>query len=209
MAPGNCRRLIVVAGNMGSGKTTLVEFLARRYGVQPFFEPNDGNPYLKDFYGDMERWAFHSQVYFLAHKLAVHRRAEAVEGTAALDRSLWEDAEIFATNLFRSHILPKRDYETYRWLYEQARSSLRPPDLLIYTRCSVRALRRRIRLRGRPEELEIPLSYVKRLHQLYEEWYERYDLSPSIIIPTDKLDYLTDLVYRIDLLQTIERHVLC
>lgn len=207
MPPGRCQRLIVVAGNMGSGKTTLVEFLARRYGVHPFFEPNEGNPYLKDFYGEMERWAFHSQVYFLAHKVAMHRRAEAMEGTAALDRSLWEDAEIFATNLYRSRILPRRDYETYRALYDQARAALRPPDLLIYTRCSVRALRRRIRLRGRPEELAVPLTYVRRLHDLYEAWFERWDLSPSVIVPTDRLDYLTDLVHRIDLLETIERHL--
>lgn len=207
MAPGNCKRLIVVAGNMGSGKTTLVEFLARRFGVHPFFEPNDANPYLADFYGDMERWAFQSQVFFLTHKLAMHRNAEGSEGTAALDRSLWEDAEIFATNLYRGRILSRRDYETYRSLYEETRVTLRPPDLLIYTRCSVRAVRRRIRLRGRPEELAVPLNYVRRLHDLYESWFERYDLSPSLVIPTDRLDYLTDLVHRIDLLDAIERFV--
>ena len=192
---------------MGSGKTTLVEFLSRRFGVQPFYEPYEGNPYLDDFYGDMRRWALSSQIYFLAHKVAVHRAAEQVEGTAALDRSLYEDAEIFAENLYRSRMMNKRDYETYRALYEQFRCSVRPPDLLIYTRCSVRAVRRRIRLRGRIAEQEAPLTYVQRLHKLYEEWFERYDLSPTLVIPTDKLDYVTDLVDRIDLLESIGQYI--
>ena len=200
-------RLIVVAGNMGSGKTTLVEFLARRFDVRPYYEPFDGNPYLDDFYEDMTRWALPSQIYFLAHKVAVHRNAEAIEGTAVLDRSVYEDAEVFAENLFRSRMMTKRDYQTYRALYEQFRVSVRPPDLLIYTRCSVRAVRRRIRARGRDAEQVAPLRYVRRLHQLYEEWFERFDLAPTLVIPTDRLDYVTDLVDRIDLLESIERFI--
>ncbi len=200
-------RLIVVAGNMGSGKTSLVEFLVRRFGVEPFFESNDTNPYLKDFYGDMRRWAFHSQIYFLSRKVELYRRAEEATGPVVLDRSIYEDAEIFAENLHRSRVMQKRDYETYRALYEELRESLRPPDLLIYTRCSVRSLRRRIRTRGRSEEQELPLSYVRRLHSLYEDWFASYDLSPTLVIPTDKLDYVTNLVDCIDVLSAIEKHL--
>ena len=208
MPTRQANRLIVVAGNMGSGKSTLVEFLARRFRVQPFYEPNASNPYLKDFYADMSRWALASQIFFLAHRVAVHREAQRVEGTAVLDRSVYEDAEIFAENLYRSRRMRRRDYETYRKLYEQFRDGLEPPGLLVYTRCSVRAVRQRIRLRGRPEERNVPLMYVRRLHDLYEAWFARYDLSPTLVIPTDKMDYVTDLVHRIDFLNAIENHLL-
>ena len=200
-------RYLAIAGNMGSGKSTLVDFLKVRFGVTPYFEPNEQNPYLKDFYGDMRRWAFASQVYFLQKKFAIHRALEKEPGVVVQDRSIFEDAEIFAENLHRLKILDGRDWKTYRELYESIRGQLRPPDLLIYLRCSVRTVKKRITLRARPEEKAVPTAYVRRLNDLYEQWFATYTLSPTVVIETDRLDYLSDLVHRIDLLETIGEHL--
>lgn len=196
-------RYIAIAGNMGAGKSTLVEFLQVRFGVIPYFEPNEENPYLEAFYADMPRWAFASQIYFLQRKLALHLELEAENGVVVLDRSIYEDAEIFARNLHRMKILSARDWETYSGLYESIRARLLPPDLLIYLRCSVRTVRRRIRLRARPEEQTVSLQYVRRLNDLYNQWFAAYSLSPTVVLETDRLDYVSDLVDRIDLLDTI------
>lgn len=203
------RTYIAVAGNMGTGKSSLVAFLCRHFGLRPFFEPNDENPYLDDFYRDMRRWAFHSQMFFLASKLRIHQALEAERSRSAvvIDRTIYEDAEIFAENLYRSRRMSRRDYATYRALYESVAGALRPPDLMIYLRCNTRTVRRRIRLRGRPSERDIPLSYVKRLQTLYEAWFARYDRSPVLVLETDRMDYVTDLVDRLDLLAQIERHL--
>ncbi len=201
------RKFIAVAGNIGAGKTELVTFLCRRYGLKPFFEPHQDNPYLKDFYRDMKAWAFHSQVYFLTHKFRLHRKLEQEPGIVVQDRTLYEDAEIFARNLHLSRKINKRDWQTYQELYEVISASLKPPDLMIQLTASVRTIRRRIRLRGRPEEQSIPIRYLRRLNDLYEDWFARYDLSEVVRIETDNLDYVTNLVDRIDLLQAIERHL--
>ena len=203
------RKYIAVAGNMGSGKSTLVHFLCHQYKLQPFFEPNEENPYLKDFYQDMKLWGFHSQMYFLAAKFRVHQELEKARSmkTVVQDRTIYEDAEIFARNLYRSRRLSERDWATYKRLYESIRRSLNPPDLMIYLRASVRTVRKRIKLRGRPEEQQVPLSYVQRLNGLYEEWFDRYDLSRTLILETDRMDYITDLVDRIDLMREIERYL--
>lgn len=198
------RRFIAVAGNIGSGKSTLVEFLSRTYGLRPYYEPNESNPYLVDFYGDMKRWSFHSQVYFLATKLRLHQELSQSDETVIQDRTIYEDAEIFAENLHRQKKMTRRDYETYRVLYEAIVRELRPPDVMIYLRCSLPALKKRIKLRGRPEEQAIPHTYLARLQDLYESWFERYAFSKTLILETDKLDYLTDLVHRIDLFRQIE-----
>ena len=201
------QKFIAVAGNIGAGKTELVTFLCRRYGLKPFFEPHEDNPYLKDFYRDMKAWAFHSQVYFLTHKFRLHRKLEKEPGVVVQDRTLYEDAEIFARNLHLSRKISKRDWKTYQELYEVVSASLKPPDLMIQLTASVRTIRRRIRLRGRPEEQTIPTRYLRRLNELYEDWFARYDLSEVVRIETDNLDYVTNLVDRIDLLQAIERHL--
>ena len=202
-------KYIAVAGNMGSGKTSLVEFLCKRYGVQPFYEPHVDNPYLEDFYGDMGRWAFPSQVSFLTRKLRIHQDLEvhAQSGTVLQDRTIYEDAEVFATNLHRMGHLTGRDWETYRALYDTVRRSLQPPDLMLYLRCPVRAIRKRITARGRAMEQEVPTTYLRRLNKLYEAWFEHYDLSPVLVIDTGKIDYLTDLVDRIDLFRAVEAHL--
>jgi deoxyadenosine/deoxycytidine kinase len=203
------RKYIAVAGNMGSGKSSLVQFLCNHYKVAPFYEPNEENPFLKDFYGDMQRWAFHSQVYFLAQKFRIHQELEQARSrtTVVQDRTIYEDAEIFAYNLYRGRRMSKRDFETYQALYRSILRSLRPPDLMIYLKATLRTVRKRIKLRGRPEEQDVPVSYLRRLNKLYEEWFERYDLSPTLILETDKMDYVTDLVDRIDLLHRIERYL--
>jgi len=201
------KRFIAVAGNIGAGKSELVQFLCRRYGLKPFHEPYETNPYLADFYRDMPRWAFHSQVYFLTHKLRLHRELMAEPGTVVQDRTIYEDAEIFCENLHRSGAIVERDYRLYRELYEAVTKVLAPPDLMIFLKCPVRTLRQRIRRRGRQMEIDLPTGYLRALDKLYEEWRAQYRLSPVIELQTDKLDYLTDLVDRIDLFQQIERYL--
>jgi deoxyadenosine/deoxycytidine kinase len=156
------KRSIAISGNMGSGKSTLVEFLSETYDVAPFYEPNDENPYLADFYGDMERWAFPSQLYFLSNKFRLHQELDRQAGVVALDRTIFEDAEIFATALFQMRKISKRDWQTYQAFYHAILDAIRPPDLMIYLRCSMRTLRQRIKLRGREMEQEVPLAYLKR-----------------------------------------------
>ena len=182
----------------------MVGFLSRRFGLLPLYEPVDDNPYIADFYEDMERWAFNSQVFYLSRKVAFHLEAQKSDRRVILDRSIYEDAEIFVENLRRRRGISKRDYGTYMELYRTIRQELQPPDLLIYLRCSVRGVRRRIKNRGRASEMAIPLSYIQRLHAQYEAWYESYDLGPKAIIETEKLDYLRDIIHRYDLIETIE-----
>jgi len=198
------KRSIAIAGNMGSGKSTLVEFLARTYGVMPFYEPNDENPYLADFYKDMKRWALQSQLYFLSNKFRLHQELDRQPGVVALDRTIFEDAEIFATALHQMRKISKRDWETYQGFYNAILDAIRPPDLMIYLRCSMRPLRQRISLRGRKMEQDVPLAYLKRLERLYEDWIARYDMSEVLIIETDQLDYIHDFVHRLDVMERIE-----
>lgn len=201
------KKFIAIAGNIGAGKTELTSFLCKKYGLKPFFEPNDTNPYLEDFYRDMRAWAFRSQIYFLTHKFRLHRELEKEDGTVIQDRTIYEDAEIFCKNLHRQRFIDPRDFKTYRELYSTIVKVLQPPDLMIYLKAPVRTLRQRIRLRGRAMEQSIPVSYLQRLNALYEEWFQDYNLSPVLVLSTDKLDYLTDLVDRVDLFRQIEKHL--
>ncbi len=197
-------RFIAVAGNMGVGKTTLVAWLTARYGIQPVFEPFADNPYLDDFYRDMRAWGFHSQVWFLSHKYRLHRELERTAGVLVQDRTIYEDAEIFAAHLHRSKKMSQRDWETYSEMYRAMRSSLKPPDLLIYLRCGVRTIRKRLVMRGRPSEQEIPTAYLRSLNELYEAWIASYDQSPVLVWDTERLDYLGDLVDRIEFQKAVE-----
>ncbi|MCH7820667.1 MAG: deoxynucleoside kinase [Proteobacteria bacterium] len=198
------KRSIAIAGNMGSGKSTLVEFLSRTYGVMPFYEPNDENPYLADFYKDMKRWAYQSQLYFLSNKFRLHQELDRQPGVVALDRTIFEDAEIFATALMQMRKISKRDWDTYQGFYGAILDAIRPPDLMIYLRCSMRTLRQRIRLRGREMEQDVPLAYLKRLDRLYEKWIKSYSMSDVLVLDTDKLDYINDLLHRLDVMERIE-----
>ncbi len=204
MAP---KKFIAIAGNIGAGKTELTSFLCKKYGLTPFFEPNDENPYLADFYRDMKTWAFRSQIFFLTHKFRLQWKLQQAPGTVVQDRTIYEDAEIFAKNLHRQRFIDRRDFATYWELYQSIAESLAPPDLMIYLKCSVKTLQQRIRLRGRRIEREIPTAYLKRLNALYDQWFEAYSASPVLVLSTDKLDYLTDLVDRVDLFRKLESYL--
>lgn len=198
---------IAVAGNIGVGKTTLVNYLAKRYELAPVFEPFADNPYLDDFYGDMRSWSFHSQVWFLSHKFRLHKELERAGQPLVQDRTIYEDAEIFAAYLHRSRRMSPRDWQTYHALYRAMRDDLRPPTVLLYLRCSVRAIRRRIKARGRPAEQAIPARYLRTLNGLYEGWVEDWDRCPVLTWDTERQDYLTDLVDRIEFHKAIEAHL--
>lgn len=199
------KKFVAIAGNMGAGKTSLVQYLNDRYGFEPIYEPFNDNPYLDDFYKDMKKWAFHSQLYFLTHKFRLHLGLSNSPGIVVQDRTIYEDAEIFATNLARGRFISKRDFETYMELYNTMKTALQPPDLLIYLKCDVRSIRKRIKSRGRKSEQAIPVPYIKRLNGLYDSWVERYDQSPVLVWDSGKLDYLTDLVDRIDFERALDK----
>jgi deoxyadenosine/deoxycytidine kinase len=198
------RKFIAIAGNIGAGKSSLLEFLTDTYDVAPFYEPNDANPYLQDFYRDMRRWAFPSQLFFLSNKFRIHQEADRTPGVVIQDRTIYEDAEIFATALHQMRKIDQRDWETYWAFYQTILRAIQPPDLMIYLRCSMRTLRKRIRLRGRAMEQAIPLSYLKRLDRLYEQWIRSYDLGELLILDSDRLDFVSDLVDRQDVRSRIE-----
>lgn len=198
------RKTIAIAGNIGAGKSSLVEFLTRTYAIQPFYEPNDKNPYLPDFYKDMKRWAFHSQLYFLSSKFRMHQQLDRSSGVVVLDRSIYEDAEIFASALHQMHKFTIRDWDTYWGFYQTILNAIQPPDLMIYLRCSMQTLCQRIKLRGRKMEQDIPRTYLKRLDGLYESWFERYQLSEMLVLDTDRLDYINDMVDCLEVMQRIE-----
>jgi len=198
---------VAVAGNIGAGKTELVQFLSRRYALAPAFEPHEQNPYLEAFYADMRAWAFHSQLSFLALKLRLHRQLQSAPHGVIQDRTLYEDAEIFERQLHRQRLIDDRDHATYRALYEAASEGLRPPDLMIFLRCPVRTLLKRIARRGRSMERSVPHAYLAALGELYEAWREAWTLSPVVIVETDQVDHLTDLVDRIALQQALLPHL--
>ncbi len=181
-----------IAGNIGSGKSSLTRLLAEHFGWTPYFESVEDNPYLRDFYGDMSRWAFHLQVYFLSNRFRSHKAI--VEGGAAvvLDRVIYEDAGIFARNLFEIGKMDERDYRNYVALYDVMTEYLRPPDLLIYLRANVDTLLRQIGLRGRSFEQAIPREYLEQLNRHYESWIKRYDKGPLLVVESDDLDFVNN-----------------
>jgi deoxyadenosine/deoxycytidine kinase len=195
------KKYVVVAGNIGVGKSTLVGMLCERLGWQPFYEPVAENPYLSDFYEDMKTWSFHSQVFFLANRLRLHHELGKHPASVIQDRSVYEDAEIFARNLHMRGEMSARDYDTYTDLYRSLSAFLPPPDLVVYLRASAETLFNRIRLRGRDYERQIEPDYLDRLNALYAEWIAGFTLCPVLTVPADDLDYVAhdghlDLVAR-------------
>ncbi len=183
---------VAVAGNIGVGKSTLTEMLSRRLGWEPFFEAVSDNPYLADFYQDMARWSFHSQIFFLSRRLVHHYQLLQRPNPVIQDRTVYEDAEIFARNLYQQGLMSERDYRSYRELYEVVRAILPPPDLVVYLRASVPTLLRRIAQRGRPFERAITPEYLDQLNRLYEEWIAGFSLCPVLTVPSDRLDFVAN-----------------
>jgi deoxyadenosine/deoxycytidine kinase len=184
------KKFVAVAGNIGVGKSTLVELLSDRLGWDPFYEPVGENPYLADFYMDMRAWSFPSQIFFLTRRLRAHRQLLDHPTSAIQDRTVYEDAEIFANNLYLQEQMTQRDYETYQELYQVLTQFLPPPDLVIYLRASVDSLMQRIANRGRDYEQQIEVEYLTRLNNLYEEWIENFTLCPVLTVPSDDLNYV-------------------
>ncbi|HET6450411.1 MAG TPA: deoxynucleoside kinase [Spirochaetia bacterium] len=183
---------VVLAGNIGAGKSSLVRMLCERLGWEPYYEPVTENPYLQDFYRDMGAWAFHSQVFFLTHRAQAHRALMDVPRAVAQDRSFYEDAEVFARALHRQGAINDRDWGTYVDLYRTLTTLLAPPDLVVYLRASVPTLRLRIALRGRDFERSITDAYLQTLNGLYEEWTGSFTLAPVLTVPSDRMDFVKD-----------------
>lgn len=184
------KRFVAIAGNIGVGKSTLTSLLSKSMGWEPFYEAVEDNPYLADFYQDMTRFAFHSQVFFLSRRLRHHRRLLDFPGSVVQDRSVYEDAEIFAKNLYTQGHIESRDYTTYRELYEVLIQFLPPPDLVVYLRASVPTLLKRIATRGRTYEQQINPDYLLQLNDLYAAWMLKFALCPVLTVPADELDFV-------------------
>jgi deoxyadenosine/deoxycytidine kinase len=180
---------VAVAGNIGAGKSTLTGMLADRLGWQPFYEANAENPYLADFYQDMQRWSFHSQVFFLGKRLEHHRQLLDYPGSVVQDRTVYEDAEVFATNLYRQGHMSDRDYDAYRRLYHAISAFLPPPNLIIYLKAGTHTLLQHIQQRGRSFEQSIQHEYIHRLNDLYNRWIDSWTACPVLTVDMDRVDF--------------------
>ena len=180
---------IAVAGNIGSGKTTLTNMLSKHYGWETHFEDVDHNPYLNDFYHDMQRWSFNLQVYFLNSRFNSIQRIQETGQNVIQDRTIYEDAFIFAPNLHSMGLMSTRDFDTYQSLFTSVKSMVSAPDLLIYLRATIPALVNQIQKRGRDYEDSIRLDYLKRLNERYEAWISTYTEGKLLIIEVDDMDF--------------------
>jgi deoxyadenosine/deoxycytidine kinase len=180
---------IATAGNIGSGKTTLTGLLSKHYNWQPHYEDVDDNPYLHDFYDDMQRWSFNLQVYFLNNRFKQIVNIRQSGQTVIQDRTIYEDAHIFAPNLHAMGLMPTRDYDTYLSLFELISSLIQPPDLIIYLRATVPTLVNQIQKRGRKYENAIRLDYLRRLNERYEAWISSYTLGKILIVDVDSTNF--------------------
>ncbi len=184
------KKFIAVAGNIGSGKSSLTTMLSGKFGWTPYYESVEDNPYLADFYGDMKRWSFHLQVYFLSHRFQTHKKITEAPESVIQDRSIYEDAEIFARNLHEIGNMDSRDYENYVALYKVMTDYLQPPDLMVYLRANVDTLVSQITKRGRSYEQSIQRSYLEQLNNHYESWIGTYSLGRLLVIESDNMDFV-------------------
>ncbi len=183
---------IAIAGNIGSGKTTLTRILSKHYGWESHFEDVDDNPYLNDFYSDMQRWSFNLQIYFLNSRFNQILEIRKKEKTVIQDRTIYEDAYIFAPNLHAMGLMSNRDYENYRSLFELMERVSESPDLFIYLRSTVPNLVKQIYQRGREYETSISIDYLNRLNERYEAWIHEYDKGKLLIVDVDKIDFVNN-----------------
>lgn len=183
---------VAMSGNIGSGKSTLTTLLCQRLGWQPYYEVVDENPYLADFYEDMTRWSFHLQVFFLTRRFAHHQDIVRARHSVVQDRTIYEDVEIFARNLYMQGLMTERDFRVYHDLFHMMVNSLRPPDLIVYLRAPVDVLLQRIQTRARTFERTIPPMYLAQLNDRYEEWIASFTLCPVLTVDATTLD-LSDL----------------
>lgn len=182
-------RYIAIAGNIGAGKSSLTGLMAKHLGWKAFYESVEDNPYLEDFYDDMRRWSFNLQIYFLSSRFRHQKKMLAFEESFIQDRTIYEDVEIFAKNLYEMGLMSDRDFNNYEALFYEMSHYLRPPDLLIYLRAQVPTLVKQIQQRGREYENTIRIEYLERLNRLYEEWVENYE-HEKLIIDTDNVDFV-------------------
>lgn len=195
---------IAIAGNIGSGKTTLTQLLAKQFNWHPHFEDADDNPYLNDFYEDMQRWSFNLQIYFLNSRFSQVQEIRKNKKSVIQDRTIFEDAHIFAPNLHAMGLMTTRDFENYFSLFKLMESFIGPPDLLIYLRASVPTLVNQIQKRGRDYESSIRLDYLKRLNERYEAWISTYEQGKLLVIEVDNCNFsenpehLGDIVNKIN-----------
>jgi len=184
---------LAVAGNIGSGKSSLTRLLSSRFGWTPYYESVEDNPYLNDFYGDMKRWSFNLQVYFLSNRFRSHKTITEGNHSVVLDRVIYEDAEIFARNLYEIGNMDRRDYENYVALYSVMTEYLHPPDLLIYLRANVDTLLKQISMRGRDFEQSISREYLEQLNGHYERWIQSYSKGKLLIVESDEMDFVNNI----------------
>ena len=198
---------LVIAGNIGVGKTSLTSLIEKKLGWRPFYEKFIENPYLKRFYEDMKRWGFHSQVFFLAQRFKTHLEIKDAKEPVVQDRSIYEDAEVFAENLYQKGYMEEQDYRTYRELYEGMTRALREPDLILYLRASPWTLLSRIRKRWRDIERNIDKEYLFQLNLRYDYWIRKVESKyPVLIVETDQHDLFEDIEWRDNLLATLFEH---
>ncbi len=189
MAKKKLIKHIAIAGNIGAGKTTLTKILAKHFNWSPHFEDVENNPYLNDFYNDMHRWSFNLQIFFLNNRLKQLVDIQKGDQVVIQDRTIYEDAYIFAPNLHEMGLMTKRDFENYKNFFETLKSMVNPPDLLIYLKASVPTLVGQIQKRGREYEENIRLDYLKRLNEYYNNWLDKYEDGRMIVIDIDKINY--------------------
>ncbi|MFI5222366.1 MAG: deoxynucleoside kinase [Bacteroidia bacterium] len=194
---------LAIAGNIGSGKTTLTTILSRHYKFEPHYEDVEDNPYISDFYEDMQRWSFNLQIYFLNSRYNTIQQLQKGKKNVVQDRTIYEDAYIFAPNLHSMGLMSTRDFETYQRLFDSMTSTIKPPDLLVYLRATIPTLVNQIQKRGREYEDSIRLDYLRRLNERYEAWISTYK-HKLLIIEVDNLNFadktedISNVVSRID-----------
>lgn len=198
---------LAIAGNIGSGKTTLAKMLSKHYGWELQLEDMDENPYISDFYDDMQRWSFNLQVYFLHNRFAKIKKLRDEERTVVQDRSIYEDAQIFAPNLHAMGLMSTRDFDNYMDLFKNLNTFITPPDVMIYLRASIPKLVEQIQKRGRDYEDSIRLDYLKRLNERYEAWAGAYKMGKIIYFNIDEIDFANNTEDASKVIDTLQAEI--